>query len=202
MKKMPQPVYSSKAVRILAQTPCHRGFFSVNTYQLQYRRFDGEWSIPIERELFERDAVAAVLPYDPKRDQVVLIEQFRAGCIHGDESPWLFEIVAGIVEKGETAAEMAVRETQEEAGLAIEKLLPIYDYWTSPGGSTEYLSLYCAIVDAGNAGGIHGAAHEQEDIKVHVIDCDTAFEAVRQNQVRNATTIIALQWLALHKAEL
>lgn len=188
-----------KKFTVLSQKNLFQGYFRIDRYKISYQKFNGEWSIPVDRELFERGNAVAVLPYDPIQRKVILIEQFRAGAIHDSTAtPWLFEIVAGIIEPGESLHTVAIRETQEEAGLTIKRLHPIYQYWASPGGCTEKLHLFCGIIDATNAGGIHGAETEQEDIKVHVLPINTAFEWLGQNKVRNATAIIALQWLKLH----
>lgn len=193
--------FSAKDAEILEEEVAYQGFFQIKKMKLRHQKFGGGLSREFERELFVRGPVAGVLPYDPVRDEVVLIEQFRHGVLEQDP-PWLFEIVAGIIEEGESADELVKREAQEEAGLEIQKLIPLYRYWTSPGGTNEHMSLYCGIVDASCAGGIHGADHEDEDIKVSVVAADEAIEMINTGQINNATSIIALQWLALNKANL
>lgn len=188
---------SEKDFEILEEKLVYDGFFQVKNITLRHKLFDGSWSMPIERELFERQPVAAVLPYDPILDKVVLIEQFRAGPMRS-QHPWLFEVVAGISEENESIEELVRREAMEEAGLTILELIKAYDYWVSPGGSSEFISLYCARVDASNAGGIYGVPEESEDIKVHVISTQEAFEMLKAGKIINAATIIALQWLELN----
>ncbi len=143
-----------------------------------------------------------MLPYDPARGKVVLIEQFRAGAIHGDGPPWLIECVAGVIEQGENEEQVALRECVEEAGCEITRLEPISRYAVSPGGTTEHCSLFCGIVDSDGVGGIHGLAHENEDIRVLVVDSEEAYAGLRDGRIRSSATIIALQWLELNEARL
>lgn len=186
-------------VEILEKTVCFEGFFRVERYCLRHRLFNGNWSHPLTRELFERGHAAAVLPYDPIRDEVVLIEQFRAGALAAPGGPWLLEIVAGMIEAGETAEEVAKRESVEEADCVITDLISLYDYLVSPGGTTERVALFCGRVDATHAGGVHGAIDEGEDIKVHVVKLETALTWLNSGKLNSASVIIALQWLALNR---
>jgi ADP-ribose pyrophosphatase len=169
----------------------------VTRYKLRHKLFSGEYSQPFQREIYQRANAVTIIPYDPKLDKIVLIEQFRAGALSGKDTPWLLELVAGIIDKDKTAEEIAYLEVKEEAGLEILKLTPVYGYWSSPGASSEYITLFYAIVDAHKAGGIHGLKAESEDIKVHVLDSKDAFAAVKNGAICNASSIIALQWLEL-----
>jgi len=187
-----------KDVEIVSRETAYRGYFSIEAYKLRYRLFEGGWSESVEREVFERGQVAAVLPYDPKLNKVVLIEQFRVGALNDKRSPWLLEIVAGVLEPDETPEQLAHREAKEEAGIEILEMIPMYHYWVSPGGCTERVKLFCGKVDASQAGGIHGLDHEHEDIRVHVVDVQEAFDMVRSGVINNALSIIALQWLELN----
>jgi ADP-ribose pyrophosphatase len=189
-------------VVVLEQTIAYDGHFKIIRYRLRHRLFAGGMSPALTREVFERGHAVAVLPFDPARDQVVLIEQFRAGAFGVVDDPWLLEPVAGIIERGESAPEVAEREAAEEAGLELLDLVPACSYFTSPGGSTETCRVFIGLVDAERAGGIHGLADEGEDIKVRVLELDRALEEVGGDRVHAATTLIALQWLALHRAEL
>ncbi len=186
-------------VEIISHDIAFKGYFQIEKYQLRYKLFEGGWSDVITREVFERGQAAAVLPYDPIQDKVVLIEQFRVGALTDEKSPWLLEIVAGILNSKETHEQVAYRETQEEAGLDIIELTPITKYWVSPGGSTEGCALFCGKIDANKAGGIHGLDEESEDICVHVFDVQEAFDMVRRGIINNAPAIITLQWLELNK---
>ncbi len=188
-------------VEIFEKTICFEGFFRLERYRLRHRFFNGDWSSQLVRELFERGHAAAVLPYDPVRDEIILIEQFRVGALSAKDGPWLLEIVAGMIESSETAEQVAKRESVEEAGCIITDLIPLYHYFVSPGGTTERLALFCGRVDATNAGGIHGAVEENEDIKVHVIPLNSALTLLTTGKINSASAIIALQWLILNREQ-
>ncbi len=186
-------------VEVLEKTICFEGFFRLERYRLRHRLFNGDWSKPVQRELFERGHAAAVLPYDPVRDEVVLIEQFRVGAMTAPGVPWLLEIVAGIIEADEAAEDVVKREGIEEAGCVITDLIPLYDYLVSPGGTTERIALFCGRVDATQAEGVHGVSEEGEDIKVHVVTLDAALKSLKSGRINSASSIISLQWLALNR---
>lgn len=186
---------------IVETTTCHRGFFRLRRYRVRHELFGGG-EVEITRELLERGHAASVLPYDPVRDAVVLLEQFRIGAVHSERGAWLLEFVAGIIEEGESAECVVRREAREEAGCELGELVPIGRFILSPGGSSEELTLYCARVDAGGLGGIHGVAAEGEDIRVHVVSFAKAMELLAAGRIDSATSIIALQWLALNRERL
>ncbi len=190
-------------IDIRAREAVFEGYFRVDRYRLRHRLHEGGWSGEMMREVFERGHVVGVLPYDPVRDEVVLIEQFRIAAHAAGRPAWLTEVVAGIVEPGEGAEEVARRETLEEAGIEVLELLPIADYQSSPGAVSEAVQLFCARVDASEAGGVHGLDHEHEDIRVFTVPVAEALEMVRRpGGVSNAITLIALQWLALNHEDL
>lgn len=193
---------SERAVEVLEKTTPYRGFFRMDVYRLRHRTFDGGWTQVLSREVFERGHAVAVLPYDPERDRVILIEQFRIGAFAAGLDAWLLETVAGIIEAGESAEEVARREAQEEAGCHITDLAPIAEVMLSPGGCSETLSIYCGRVDSRGAGGIHGLAHEGEDIRVLVLPPEEALARVMATRGANANAIIPLQWLLLNRQEL
>ena len=178
------------------------GFFRLEKYRLRHELFAGGWSPEIGRECLERGHAVAVLPYDPQRDQVVMIEQFRIGALEQGNGPWLMEIVAGIIGPGESKLDVARREAMEEAGCELLDILPVCEYLVSPGGTSESITLYCGRVDAGGIGGVYGLAEEHEDIRVQVLSGDEALALLQSGRVLSATALIALQWLALHRAEL
>lgn len=186
-------------VEVIEKTVCYQGFFRLEKYHLRHRLFSGDWSPLLTREMFERGHAAAVLPYDPVRDEIVLIEQFRPGAIDAPGGPWLMEIVAGMIETGETAETVVKRESIEESGCVITDLIPLYDFLVSPGGTTERIALFCGRTDATTADGVHGVTEEGEDIKVHVVTFDTAMALLKSEKITAASAIIALQWLALNR---
>ena len=177
-------------------------YFRLEEYSLSHELFEGGYSNIFTREIFERGSVVALLPYDPERRKVVLIEQFRAGAIGDEQTPWLFECVAGVIEEGESEDQVAIRESREEAGCDIQQLHQISRYYVSPGGTTELCTLYCGIIDSNGIGGIHGLDEENEDIRVEVVDADLAYAMVRDGRIKSSATIIALQWLELNEQRL
>ena len=190
--------YTHNDVEIAQETPLFQGFFAVKKLTFKYRHFTGNWSNTVSRELIIRHRVAAALPYDPVLDKVILIEQFRIGAMADERSPWLLEAVAGIMDQPEAITSLMQREVKEEAGLDVQASIPITTFWSSPGGTDEKVQLYCAKVDASQAGGIFGLSHEHEDIKVHVVSSQDAFALVESGEINTSPAIIALQWLQLH----
>lgn len=190
--------FSKNDVEIIARETLYRGFFSLELYRFRHRLFNGEMSGEVTREIFERGHAAVLLPFDPVRDEVVLVEQIRIAAYDTSESPWLLEMVAGMIEEGETVEDVARREALEEAGLEVGRTKPILSYLASPGGTSERLSILVGEVDASTAKGIHGLAEENEDIRVHVVSREQAYQWVEEGKIDNAASVIALQWLQLH----
>ncbi|MGF1725219.1 ADP-ribose diphosphatase [Photobacterium nomapromontoriensis] len=194
--------FSRNDVEVLAIEPLYQGFFNMVKYRFRHRLFAGGWSEPMDRELFERGHAAALLPYDPETDRVVLVEQFRVGAMAADCSPWQLEIVAGIIEPNEITEDVVRREAVEEAGVSVTELHKITRYLSSSGGCSETLDIFVGRVDSTTANGIHGLAEEGEDIRVHVVSRDEAYRWVESGKIENAASIIALQWLQLNYARL
>lgn len=201
MAQIPKP-FSQTNVNVDEIRDSYNGFFRIKTYRLRHALFRGGQTAPLTRELFERGEASAVLLYDPHQQVVVLTEQFRIGALTDERSPWLLELVAGIIEPGETAESVAERETLEEAGCQFTDLLPICKYWVSPGGTNERIHLYCGLVDSSNVGGLHGLEHEGEDIRLIKLALRDAISLLEEGIINNAATIIALQWLQLNHAEI
>jgi ADP-ribose pyrophosphatase len=193
------PTSKPSAVEIVEKTAVYNGYFRINRYVLRHALFAGGMSAPIQREVFERGHAVGVLPYDPVRDEVVLIEQFRIGAYVAAFAPWLTEIVAGIIEDGETPEDVAKRETLEEAGLTVTELLPMCRYVVSPGGASESVHVFLGRVDAARAGGIHGLDNEDEDIRVQAMPWSEARALLDRGKITNALGLVALQWLALNR---
>ncbi|MEG6192077.1 ADP-ribose diphosphatase [Enterobacter kobei] len=190
--------FAKNDVEIIARETLYSGFFSMDLYRFRHRLFNGEMSGEIRREIFERGHAAVLLPFDPVRDEVVLVEQIRIAAYDVSESPWLLEMVAGMIEEGETVEDVARREALEEAGLVVGRTKPVLSYLASPGGTSERLSIMVGEVDATTAEGIHGLADENEDIRVHVVSREQAYQWVEEGKIDNAASVIALQWLQLH----
>lgn len=201
------PPFSRAAVEVLEREPVFKGFFTMLRLKLRHRLFRGGWSAEMQRELFVRDPAVGVLLYDPERDLVALTEQFRIGALERAGGPWCLEVVAGMVEEGETLEEVARREVLEEAGMAVEELRYIRSYLPSPGGSSERMHLFCALVDLSEAGGHFGVSDEHEDIRLRVLPCEQLLTALEGGEpegspIDNAASIISLQWLERHRARL
>lgn len=186
---------------LIDRSVVYRGFFTIEHIRLRHALFAGGMSDVIGRELIQRADAVGVLPYDPVRDQVVLIEQFRIGALEAAGGPWLFEIVAGLLDPGETTEQVAHREAQEEAGLRLTELIHLHDYYPTPGSYKERVSLFLGRIDTAQAGGIYGLADEGEDIRVYVADTKTAFAMMDEGHIQSAMPLIALQWLRLHQDE-
>lgn len=185
-------------VEILQRELCFQGFYRMERLHLRHRRFDGTLTNTLQRELFVRHDAVCVLPYDPVRDVVVLNEQFRVGVVDKTNNPWMIEMVAGLMDKDEQPEEVAHREAEEEAGLALKALWPVTSYFPSPGGSSERVHLFIGHCDSEGAGGVFGLLEEDEDIRVHVWTLEQALAAVYDGRINNAASIIALQWLAMN----
>ena len=204
MPPRPDAVEIPDAVELIEKTTAYAGYFRVDRYRLRHELFAGGWSQEITREVCERGHAVAVLPYDPKQDAVVLIEQFRIGPFAraAGDSPWLLEIVAGIIEGDEHREDVARREAAEEAGLTIGELVPVVAYYPSPGAVSEHIEIYCGRVECSGAGGIHGLSREGEDIRVRVLPFAAAMAELAAGRVKASHAVIALQWLALNREEI
>ncbi len=177
----------------------YSGFFKLTEIKLQHDLFDGGQSRVVRRELLDRKQAVAVLPYDPQRDEVVLIEQFRIGAGEDETGPWLIEIIAGYQEPDESAEQVVHREAREEAGCEVTDLVPMYQYYSSPGGCNEQIQIFLGCTDSSDINGIHGLDEEGEDIKVHVISSQQAFDWLDSGRINSAAPIIALQWFRLNR---
>ncbi len=180
-----------------------RGFFRVDRYRFRHRRFAGDWTQELEREIFVRGHAAGVFPYDPRLDRILVVEQFRlAAAVAGRPSHWTLEVPAGIIPPGHAPDDVARRELKEEAGLTAEELIPLHTFMPSPGGATETVWLYAALVDLSGAGGLAGVAAEDEDIRIVVMEAEDAFARMQRGEIDNAITLLSLQWLQLNRERL
>ena len=199
---MNDPEFVRDDVQIVKTETVFKGFFRIDKVTLRHKLFRGGWSGEFPRELFERGEAVCVLLYDPQRDGVTLVEQFRIGALDDERSPWLLELVAGMVEPGESAEDVARRETEEEAGCRFYDLLPVCRYWVSPGGTSERVHLFCGLIDSEGVGGIHGLEEENEDIRLVKMTFTDAWQRLEKGDINNAATIMALQWLKLNHQHL
>lgn len=196
MKQLPRSHKTlTDDVEVSEKKSIYKGHFNVDNYRLRFTKFEEGWSNTIQRELVQGYRVVCVLLYDPDKHTVILVEQFRIGTLHSHHGPWQLEVVAGLVEDNEDILETLHRESEEEAGVTCADPIKLFEYWSTPGMTSERVHLYCARVDSSQASGIHGVAEEEEDIMVHVVDADDAIQATFDGQIDNAPSILALQWL-------
>ncbi len=196
--------FKSDDVEIESTQRVFQGFFKIDLYRFNHALFAGGRSQTIQREIFERGHAVAVLPYDPKTRQVLLIEQIRIGALATKDNPWLLECIAGMADGSEDYPDVVRKEAKEEAGLELGELEFMLSYLSSPGGTTERLFLYLAQTDLSqvNVGGLYGLDEEGEDIKVHMMGVDEALARLASGEIDNAATVISLQWLALNEQRL
>ena len=198
-----RPAFTRDDVDIIERKSPYQGFFRLDRLRLRHRLFNGGWSRELTRELFVRTEAVAVLPWDPLRDEILLVEQFRVGAMDFRDSPWCLELIAGIRDKDdESLEELVRREAREEAGITLGELIALPSYLASPGGSNERLSLFFAVTDLSAAGGIHGQPDEGEDIRVLTVPVAEVPALIDAGQLDNAPCLVALHWLMLHHQRL
>jgi ADP-ribose pyrophosphatase len=199
---MPTPPLPTEKVELVRHEVAFQGYFRVGRYFFRHSLHQGGQSEVISREVFERGQAAGALLYDPRRDEVVLIRQFRAGAHVAGRHPWTWEIVAGIMEEAESAEDMIRREAIEEAGLTVvDAMMPIHNVLLTPGACSEACRMFLGRVDTTNAGGVFGLVAEGENILVKAIPFAEARAMLDRDEIDNAVTVICLQWLALHRDE-
>lgn len=197
-----KPEFTHDDVEIIAREELYKRFFRVEKFVLRHKLFHGGWGRNIERELFVRGEAVAVVLYDPVLDVIGMVEQFRIGAMDEIYGPWCYEVVAGMLEKGELPEEVARRELMEEANVEPYAMEYICNYLSSPGGTNEKLHLYCGLCDLSQAGGVYGLPEEGEDIRVHVLGANDVFAELFEGAFNNAAALICLQWLQLNRQRL
>lgn len=184
---------------IIESQAVYRGFLKLNRYRLRHELFQGGESESLVRERLEGLRAASVLLYDPRLDQVVLVEQFRIGALGCEPYPWVLETVGGYVPDGEADESVARREAMEEANCTIGRIEQICEFMVSPGISVDRIVLFCGEVDSARAAGVHGLDHEGEDIRVAVMATDDAIGELYRGRANSTSILIALQWLAMNR---
>ncbi len=190
--------FAEQDYRLLERERVFNGYFSVERLTLQHKTFSGGWNEPLTREMFERGDAVGVLPYDPVSDELILIEQFRPGAIRPGHTPWMLELVAGIVEPGESDEDVVHREAMEEAGCSFSGLEPIAAYYPSAGACSEHVRLFVGCVSEAAIGQVRGEAGEGEDILVHALGRERVFAELDAGRIDNGHTLIALLWFRIH----
>ena len=190
-------------IRVQAHSTVYSGYLKVDRYKLSHEHYQGGWSKVLDREVMHRKEISAVLPYDPVRGEILLVEQFRVGALEWRDTPWCLELIAGIADKdGESAADLIRREAVEEAGLTLGTMEPIAAYMPSPGGTNERLQVFVGHADLAGAGGIFGCPDEGEDIRAVTVSANDIPALLESGKVDNAASLIALQWLLLNRDRL
>ena len=190
-----------KVFELIDQKTIFKNFLTVSSYRLKHESYRGGWLAPIERVRIEGLNAVSVLLYDAHKDCVAWVEQFRIGAIESESGAWMLETVGGYRAPNEDAEAVARREVQEEAGCEVLDLVPICEFYVSPGISSERISLFCARVDASRLEGIHGLQEEGEETRVVVMSADEALGAL-YGRINSTSAIVALQWFAAHREEL
>ena len=190
--------FGQEDYRVESKETLFQGFFRITRTVVTHRLFGGGWSAPLKRELFQRGDAVGILLYDPNNRLIGLVEQFRIGAQRDRFGPWQYEVVAGMIDAGQTASEVALKECHEEAGLAVQELVPICDYLVSAGGTDEKMHLYCGLVDLRDRAGIFGLDTEGEDILLQVWTYDEVMQAQSEGLLNSAAVTIALLWLQLN----
>ena len=183
--------------KIINKKNLYSGFFNLNKYEFIHQKHDGSWTDIVKREVFSGAHVSALLPYDPLRKEIVLIQQFRAGSLSRYDDGYLYEIVAGIIDINETPLETAKRECLEETGCEVKKITPIQSYFPAPGSSESYYHLYLGEVNSFNGERIMGLENENENILVKAFKVEEIRKMLKEKVIKNGLTLIALQWFFL-----
>lgn len=191
--------YSASDVTIESREFLFRGFIQVEKVNLTHRLFHrSEYSPIIQRELIHRPEAAGVLLYNNQQQRFALIEQFRVGALNDSESAWQLEIIAGVLDGNESPETCIRRESLEESGCEINELQHLFSFYPSAGACAEFFHLYAAEVDLPSSGGIFGVSDEGEDIQLHLFDYAEITMLFKNNRLKNAPVIMALQWLSQH----
>jgi ADP-ribose pyrophosphatase len=183
--------------KIINKKNLYSGFFSLNKYEFTHKKHDGEWTGTVDREVFSGAHVSTLLPYDPIKKKIILIQQFRAGVLSRYDEDYLYEIVAGIIDEGENPKETAIRECFEETGCEVKKIHPIQSYFPAPGSSESYYHLYLGEIQAFDGERIRGLEKENEDILVKSFKIDEVRQMLKEKKIINGLTLVALQWFFL-----
>ncbi len=188
-------------IDIHASTRPYARFFTIEEQDLSFRRYSGAMSEVVNRAAFVGGDAVIVLPYDPVRDRVMLVEQFRMGPhMRGDPHPWTLEPIAGRIDAGELPEDCAHREAMEEAGLTLDRLLALPHHYPSPGSSTEFFYTFVALCNLPDtAAGIGGAEEEAEDIRSHVIPFARLMDLVANGEAACGPLVLCALWLSLNR---
>ncbi|WP_420584176.1 NUDIX domain-containing protein [Ruegeria sp.] len=178
-------------------------YFGMEEIDLQHRQHDGTMGPVLHRASLLQGSAVAVLPYDPVRDRVLIVEQFRPPVfLIDDPEPWLWEAVAGMIDPGETPEHAAHREVMEEAGVSLKALEYAGGAYSSGGSSTGYMCLYVGLGDLTETTTTGGLASEGEDIRTEILPFEAFMERVDGNDFKDLPLLTLAHWLARHRDRL
>jgi len=182
-------------------SPPHGTFFRLQDFEVSHRRFDGQQSETLQREVFMGVDAALVLPYDPQKETILLVEQFRMGPLRrSDPNPWQLEPIAGMTDARETPEEAARREAFEEANIVVEQLDLMFGMYPSPGSSTDYFVCYCTPCDLSDKESyLGGLEAEAEDLRMHILPLSQALSLIESGEINAGPLVAMLYWLERNK---
>ena len=183
--------------KIINKKDLYSGFFKLKKYEFIHQKHDGSWTDQVEREIFSGAHVSTLLPYDPVKNEIILIKQFRAGVISRYDDDYLYEIVAGIIDKNESPEETAKRECFEETGCIVNKVTPVQGYFPAPGSSESYYNLFLGEVNSFEGERIRGLETENENILVKSYKVEEVRNMLKKGEIKNGLALVALQWFFL-----
>lgn len=191
--------FTPQDFKVIKEETLFKGFYQVNAYEINFKCFDNTMSKTVRRELFVRRDAACILPFNPKTQMVVLLQQFRVGAMLKAENPWLVEMIAGIMdEEDKDPLDTAIRESKEEANIEYYQTHKMCAYYPSPGGSNEKLHCYLGLFEGDYSEGIHGLPSEGENIRAFPCSLSQALKWLEEGKIDNASTVISLMWLEKH----
>lgn len=193
--------FKKAGARIIRNTHAFKGWNDLYDLTIEYTRSDGE-TVQLVREVVDHGSAAAILLYDPVRDLVVLVRQFRTATFFLGRDAFVLEAAAGLLDEDQPE-EAVRREAFEETGYRVTKAYPLFAMFGSPGALAEEVHLFVGLIDASSreaAGG--GLADEHEDIEVVQLSLDDAFAMIGEGRIFDAKTIILLQWAVMNRAML
>ena len=183
--------------KIIKKAKIYDGFFQLHEITLKHKKHNGEWSKTFKREIFGGSQVAGIIPYDPVKKEILLLSQFRTAILSSNKNPLMTEIVAGMIDKGESPKDAAKRECLEETGCKVKKIISINSFYPAPGSSESFYYLFLGEVESFEGERIFGQKDENEDILVKSFNIEQVRDLMKQNKILNGLTLVALQWFFL-----
>ncbi|WP_299417115.1 NUDIX domain-containing protein [uncultured Sulfitobacter sp.] len=191
-------------VEIIRKTRAYTGYFAVDEVRLRHTLFDGGQSDVLDRSYFVAGDAALVLPYDPQRDCVLVVEQMRMGPLgRGDAEIWHLEPIAGRIDPGETGEQAALREAMEEAGLTLDSLETVARGYSSPGDSTGFYHIFVGVTELPDSiAGTAGLVSEDENIRSRLFSFEEFIAMAERQALANTPLTLLAYWLAHHRSRL